>query len=118
VPLLAPAFVREMFSRLGDHEIAVPIDGQFHHPLAAVYRTSIVGMIADLLAADRLRPVYLFDRATTCRVPVSELAAVDPGLSTLKNLNHPDDYFAALAEEGLAVDPAIARALGTSRSEP
>ncbi|MCI0360356.1 MAG: molybdenum cofactor guanylyltransferase [Planctomycetaceae bacterium] len=117
VPLLSPAFVREMISRLGGHEIAVPAHGQFHHPLAAVYRTSIAAMIAQLLAADQLRPVYLFDRAATCRVPVSELAAVDPGLSTLKNLNHPGDYFAALAEEGLAADPAVARALAASRSE-
>jgi len=118
VPLLVPAFVREMISRLGDHEIAVPVEGQFHHPLAAVYRTGITATIAQLLAADQLRPVYLFDRARTCRVPVGELTAVDPGLTTLKNLNRPDDYFAALAEEGLAADPVVARALETTRNDP
>src|SRR5262245_61541966 len=69
VPLLVPAFVREMISRLGDHQIAVPVEGQFHHPLAAVYRTSIIPVIAELLAADRLRPAYLFDRCRTLRVP-------------------------------------------------
>jgi molybdenum cofactor guanylyltransferase len=118
VPLLVPAFVREMISRLGDHEIAVPVEGPFHHPLAAIYRTSIIPVIAELLAADRLRPVYLFDRCRTLRVPVSELATVDPGLTTLKNLNRPDDYFAALAEEGLAADPEVARALERPRSDP
>jgi len=118
VPLLVPAFVREMISRLGNHEITVPVEGQFHHPLAAVYRTSIIPAIAELLAADQLRPVYLFDRCRTLRIPVSDLAAVDPGLTTLKNLNRPDDYFAALAEEGLAADPEVARALETTRSGP
>jgi molybdopterin-guanine dinucleotide biosynthesis protein A len=111
VPLLVPAVVQTMIARLGEAEIAVPVDDQFQHPLAAVYRTRVLRVIADLLAADQLRPVFLFDRVATCRVPVGELTAVDPGLETLKNLNRPDDYLAALAEEGLAADPEVLRRL-------
>src|SRR5262245_50457491 len=32
VPLLVPAFVREMISRLGDADIVVPVEGRFPHP--------------------------------------------------------------------------------------
>ncbi len=118
VPLLVPAVVRLMIDRLGAHDIAVPVEGQFHHPLAAVYRTRVVPVIAELLAADQLRPVFLYDRVATCRVNVSDLAAVDPGLVTLKNLNRPEDYLTALAEEGLTADPAVIAALGRPPSGP
>ncbi|HEX2475019.1 MAG TPA: molybdenum cofactor guanylyltransferase, partial [Lacipirellulaceae bacterium] len=42
VPLLIPAFSERMFDLLGDFDIAVPIDAQHHHPLAAVYRSSVL----------------------------------------------------------------------------
>lgn len=103
VPLLQLGFVRQMIARLGQHDIAVPAEEKLHHPLAAVYRTSIVPHIADLLARDQLRPVFLFDRVSTVRVPVEELRAVDPELRTLANLNHPADYLTALQTAGFEV---------------
>lgn len=112
VPLLAPSFVQAMIDHLADFEIAVPVEDGFPHPLAAVYRTSVVPHIRELLASDQLRPVFLYDRVRTKRVPVAELQAADPGLLTLRNLNRPEDYLAALSEAGLAPDPATAAALG------
>jgi molybdenum cofactor guanylyltransferase len=100
VPLLVPAFVRRMFALLGDDAIAVPVSGGYHHPLAAVYRRSLVDLIEQLLAADRLRPVHLFDTAATRRVEERELIDVDPQLTTLQNLNQPSDYLAALTQAG------------------
>lgn len=105
VPLLSAAFVRRMIDVLAADaalDIAVPHDGQFHHPLAAVYRTQAVEKIDALLAADRLRPVYLFDACRTREVPVDELRSVDPELLTLMNCNRPEDYQAALAKAGFA----------------
>lgn len=100
VPLLNPAFVRKLVGMLDEFEIVVPRDERFHHPLAAVYRTSIVGRIADLLEADRLRPVFLFDVAKTREVSTDLLRDADPELRSLRNLNEPQDYLAALAEAG------------------
>jgi molybdopterin-guanine dinucleotide biosynthesis protein A len=116
VPLLLPAFVRHMIERLGDNEIAVAVEGEFVHPLAAVYRTSVLPHIEELLAAERLRPAFLFERVKTCRVPVDELRAVDPQLTTLQNLNRPEDYLAALAAAGFAPDPAIVAQFETPRT--
>lgn len=96
VPLMIPEFVLTMFERLGNSDIAVPYDGQHHHPLAAVYRPRVLAVIESLLASDRLRPRFLFDQVATTEVPDEELHAVDPTLSTLMNLNHPEDYQAAL----------------------
>jgi molybdopterin-guanine dinucleotide biosynthesis protein A len=96
VPLLVPAFARRMIDRLGNHDIAVmEIDG-FPHPLSAVYRRSALPHVEELLARDRLRPVFLFDAVRTRRVTPEEMAAVDPELLTLRNLNTRDDYEQAL----------------------
>lgn len=99
VPLLQPAFVRRMIELLGEHDIAVPWVEGFHHPLAAVYRRRVAAAIESLLAEDRLRPVFLFDRVPTRIVLPDELIDADPRFDTLRNLNRPEDYAAALATE-------------------
>jgi molybdopterin-guanine dinucleotide biosynthesis protein A len=102
VPLLVPGFVRQMIDLLGDHDIAVmEIDG-FPHPLSAVYRRDTLAHVEALLAHDRLRPVFLFDAVRTRRVQPGEMAAVDPDLLTLRNLNTREDYRDALSSAGLA----------------
>jgi molybdenum cofactor guanylyltransferase len=116
VPLLAPAFVNAIAERLGEHDIAVPVEDQFGHPLAAVYRTTVLPHIGELLAADRLRPAFLFERVRTLRIPVEELRPADPQLATLRNLNRPEDYLAALAEGGFQPDPAVLAALDKPRT--
>ena len=107
-PLLAPAFVRRMIDELGAAQIAVPVeetDGRtFHHPLAAVYRCDVLPQVEALLAADRLRPTFLFDAVLTRRIPVEELRSSDPELHSLHNLNRYDDYLAALKLAGLTPD--------------
>ena len=103
VPLLVPAFVERMIDLLGDHDIAVmEIDG-FPHPLSAIYRRDTLPHVESLLASDRLRPVFLFDAVRTRRVKPEEMTVVDPELRTLRNLNTPEDYRAALAEAGVGV---------------
>jgi molybdopterin-guanine dinucleotide biosynthesis protein A len=100
VPLLEPAFVRQMLDYAHGHDIAViEIDG-FPHPLSAVYRRSTLPQVEALLAQDRLRPVFLFDAVSTRRVRPEEITS-DPELRTLRNLNTPADYERALADAGL-----------------
>ena len=105
VPLLVPAFVERMFELLGDFDIAVPFDGQHHHPLAAVYRPTVLPHVQRLLDSERMRPRFLFDEVRTREVPVDELRAVDPQLSTLENLNYEQDYISALTTAGFTVSP-------------
>lgn len=112
VPLLVPGFVRRMFELLGEHDIAVPRDGEFHHPLAAVYRPSVLPRIERLLAENRLRPFFLFAQSDTREVSPAEWHDVDPTSQTLMNLNHPSDYLAALAVAGYTAPADVLRQLG------
>jgi molybdenum cofactor guanylyltransferase len=102
VPLMVPEFVAAMFDKLGESDIAVPYDGQFHHPLAAVYRPTVLEVVDSLLESDRLRPKFLFEEVRTKEVPIDELRNHDPELTTLMNLNHPEDYSTALRIAGFS----------------
>jgi molybdopterin-guanine dinucleotide biosynthesis protein A len=98
VPFLRPPFVRRLVGLLGGHQICVPRVGHYHHPLAAVYRLGVAVAVRRLLADGRLRPFFLFEAVPTRVVGPEELADVDPDFRTLRNLNTPADYEAALRE--------------------
>ena len=98
VPLLRPAFIRRMLNLLEEHSICVPYVDGFHHPMAAVYRTRIVDKVNELLANNRLRPVFLFETVSTRLVESHELLDIDPSLQSLRNLNTPEDYEQALSD--------------------
>jgi molybdopterin-guanine dinucleotide biosynthesis protein A len=100
VPFLRPAFVRRLIDLLGEASVCVPRVGDYHHPLAAVYRVEAAGAVERLLAEGRLRPVFLFEAVPTRVVTAAELADVDPAFETLRNLNTPEEYAAALRDAG------------------
>ena len=104
VPLLVPAFAERMFSLLEDllpfTAVTFTCEREQVHPLAAVYRASILPAVQRLLNADRLRPRFLFDEVRTRLVTPGELRSVDPDLQTLVNLNTAEDYRAALQAAG------------------
>lgn len=103
VPLLRPEFVRRVCESVRDHDAAVPRTDGYCHPLAAAYRIdAVLPQVEALLAADRLRPAFLFDLVKTRVLEASDLVDVDPKLDSLRNLNTPDDYQAALREAGYA----------------
>jgi molybdopterin-guanine dinucleotide biosynthesis protein A len=77
--------------------------GGFPHPLAAAYRAALRPRVEALLAADRLRPAFLFDECRVLRLDEEALLAdralaiADPALDSVLNLNEPADYEAARA---------------------
>lgn len=112
VPLLTAAWVQYLLDELGDHQIVVPVEDRFAHPLAAVYHRDVVPIVRELLERDRLRPAFLFDQVRTRRIAVETLRTVDPELHALRNLNHPDEYRAAAALAGVTIPAEVQAALG------
>ena len=104
VPFLKAEFVTQVLSFLSpvsslpSPEIAVPRVNGYFHPLAAAYRLAVLPHVRELLAADRLRPVFLFERVPTRVIEPGELADIDPAFRSLQNLNTPEEYAAALAD--------------------
>ena len=96
LPGLVPAAIEYLTRKLDEEtDIVVTRDGEFHHPLFAVYRRSIVPAIEQLLAEQRRRPKFLFTARPTKEIDVAELRGVDPNLTSFANVNTPEAYEAA-----------------------
>lgn len=102
VPLLRPEFVSAMIAALGDHEAAVPREGGTWHPLAGVYRVWLAERVAARVAAGQLRLSDLIGDCRSTAIDVDELRRADAGLESLRNINTPEDYAAALRDAGLS----------------
>jgi molybdopterin-guanine dinucleotide biosynthesis protein A len=108
LPFLHCAFVRAVMSRFDDADddadVVLPVVGGFRQPLAAGYRTTLAPKVASLVSERRLKPAFLFDSCRVVRLDEAALladpalAAFDPELTSLVNVNAPDDYEAALLQ--------------------
>jgi molybdenum cofactor guanylyltransferase len=108
-PFLEPALIRRLLALRGDrYEIAVPRAQDHDHPLSAVYSIRVRAEIDAMLDAGQLRSSLLFERVSTLFVTAAvllqdaELAGKDPELWSLRNLNTPEEYAAALRDAGLS----------------
>ncbi|MBN9103298.1 MULTISPECIES: NTP transferase domain-containing protein [unclassified Pseudonocardia] len=102
MPFLHPAFVRCVLGGLTPAaDVALPFARGFRQPLAAVYRTSLAGPAAELVADGMLKPGMLFARCTVTSLDDARLlsdpdvARFDPDLDSVVNVNEPADYAAA-----------------------
>jgi molybdenum cofactor guanylyltransferase len=110
VPFLHPAFVRRVLAAMDDDvDVLVPHAAGYPQPLAAAYRTALAPLVAELVAKDRLRPAFLLEHCRVRRLDEEDLrgdpvlAAMDPELRSLLNLNKPEEYAAARARDAPAV---------------
>jgi molybdopterin-guanine dinucleotide biosynthesis protein A len=116
VPFLRPEWITRLVDRIGDADLAMPDVGGYIQPLAALYRrTTVLPAVRELLAADRLRPVYLREAVRAVTPGEADFRDIDPELDTLGNLNTPADYAAALRRAGLAPPPITFELYGVPR---
>jgi molybdenum cofactor guanylyltransferase len=106
LPFLHPAFARRVLRGAADGaDVALPIARGHPQPLAAAYRTSLAPAAARLVREQRLRPAFLFDECTVTRLDEAALredpvlAALDPDLDSVVNVNEPADYQRARARQ-------------------
>lgn len=119
VPLLHPRFVRRVLDALDDDtDVVLPHVGGHPQPLAAAYRTALADTVERLIAEDRMRPAFLFEACRVRRLDADALladpalAALDPDLESVLNLNAPADYEAA---RGRAAPEVTVRVFGALR---
>jgi molybdopterin-guanine dinucleotide biosynthesis protein A len=102
LPFLHPAFVRRVLDGLDDGvEVVLPVARGFRQPLAAAYRTSLVGLVGTLLGEGNRKLGLLFDHCGVTRLDEARLLADpvlarhDPALESVLNINTPEEYAAA-----------------------
>ena len=101
-PFLSAGVVRRLLDLARGFDAAVPLVDGFHMTACAVYAKSCVPAAERLLAARRLRPLYLVESMRARIVAPEELEDVDPELRCFRTCNTPEEYEAALREAGLA----------------
>ncbi len=105
-PFLNAAFVRTVLS-FGT-AAAPEVDG-FVQSLSAAYPRSLAKTANELIAANRMRPLFLLEAGGYRKIAPTEL----PDLESLRNLNTSADYIAALPPNSRAT----VELLGTVRSK-
>ena len=100
-PFLAPGWILGLVQQMAaaEVELVIPWVEGYRHPLAALYRRSVVLPVMEtMLAAGQFRLSSL-EESLRARVLGPEiLRGYDPELATLRNLNTPEEYERALAE--------------------
>ena len=109
LPFLHAELVRRVLRPFGHPvdgdalDVVLPVARGYPQPLSAAYRTRLAPVVAALVAADRLRPAFIFEDATVLRLDDDALLAdhalraADPTLESLVNVNERADYDAARA---------------------
>jgi molybdopterin-guanine dinucleotide biosynthesis protein A len=105
MPFLHPAFVRRVLraAQQDGVDVGLPVARGYPQPLAASYRVALAPVAAKLVAEERLRPAFLFEQCAVTRLDEAALradpvlAALDPGLDSVINVNEPADYQQARA---------------------
>jgi molybdopterin-guanine dinucleotide biosynthesis protein A len=122
MPFLHPSFVRRVLRALAESagaDVALPEARGHKQPLAAGYRVWLAGAAERLVIQDRLRPAFLFEE---CRVEMLDdaalkqdpvLAALDPDLDSVLNVNTPEDYAVARARPAPEVTVQLCGTLTT-----
>lgn len=109
-PFFSASFALRLATLCHD-DAALPNVGGRVHPLTAAYRTSLWTRARSLIETGERRALALAEQSLTRYVFADELlaeprvAADDPALSSLVNLNTPADYKAALSKLTLGVRP-------------
>jgi molybdenum cofactor guanylyltransferase len=94
VPFLHPRFVAAVCRAAAEPGVdaAVPFLAGRRQPLLAAYRTALLPLVAELVAADRMRSGLLVERCA------ARLLEALPHPESARNVNTPEEYEEALAE--------------------
>lgn len=90
-PFITPAFAKALLAH--GCAAAAEIDG-FVHPLPAVYPRDALAHAEALIAAQRMRLLYLLEAASYKKVPAAEL----PDAISVRGFNTPQEYLDAVRE--------------------
>ncbi len=108
-PFLTAGFVRKMLSYGG--AAAPEVDG-FVQSLSAAYPTSLAPKAAGLIAANRMRPLFLLEAGGFRKIAPAEL----PDIESLQNINTSDGYLEALRRDGASMRATV-ELLGLARAK-
>jgi molybdopterin-guanine dinucleotide biosynthesis protein A len=102
MPFIKPAVVDYLIGAFQDTDAVVPYLAGEYEPLLAVYSRRCLGAVERTIADRKRRAVDLLPSVRLKVIREDELAAIDPDLISIFNINTPEDYERArrIVEEG------------------
>ena len=95
-PFLNLRLIAYLLAQIADFDVVVPYWQERFQPLHAAYRRSCAPLLKEQLERGELRPIFLYEKVRTQKIPEDEIRRFDAdGLSFL-NMNSPEDYESAL----------------------
>ena len=91
-PLITSEFVKHFVGLLENQQAVVIEHDKRLHPLTAVYRLSVRPLLAEMVAARKLKARDFSERCGAVILQSSRFSEVDPELMSLWNINDPQAY--------------------------
>ena len=99
MPYLNPDLIAMLAGFRDRGDVVIPHGEKGAEPLHALYGKGCLPAMERSLDAGRRRIVSFFPEVRVWEVTPGEVARIDPGFDSFKNINTPDDYFALREEE-------------------
>lgn len=99
LPFLGGRLARALLDLAGDFDAVVPRWGQHLQPMLAVYRRRLIPVFEELLAAGRLGPSSVLERANGRELASEEIERIEPGGASFFDIDTPEAYEEALRLE-------------------
>jgi molybdenum cofactor guanylyltransferase len=87
MPNLNAGFISHMISKADDHDIVMPMWSKGREPLHAIYRRSVIPIIASLLDQNILRIFSLIEHADTLFIPEETIKIYGDPAVLFSNIN-------------------------------
>jgi len=91
-PFLSPSLLKLLTGKAVGADLVIPRGPNGPEPLCAVYGKGCLPLIEDSLRKGDFKLVDLATRLPTREVSLKEVAAVDPGFRSFRNINTPRDF--------------------------
>jgi molybdopterin-guanine dinucleotide biosynthesis protein A len=92
MPFLSEALLRHLAGKAGEgFDLVLPFGPDGPQPLCAVWGKTALPEIESALAQNRLSVIEMAKNVTVLSITSEEVASVDPGFSSFRNVNTPDD---------------------------
>ncbi len=91
-PFLSPRLLELLAEKTKGSDLVIPHGPNGPEPLCAVYGKGCLPLVEESLRRGDLRITDLGKRLRAREIPMEEVAAVDPGFRSFRNINTPQEY--------------------------
>lgn len=98
-PFLSPSLMKLLTGKALGADLVIPYGPNGPEPLCAVYGKGCLPLIEDSLRKGDFKLAELATRLPAREISLDEVAAVDPGFRSFRNINTPEEYQTLTGEE-------------------